>query len=215
MPRRVSRLVLVLALVLAAAPASPPTGASSPSPASTTATPTSTYRHRHLYTVPVDGGFPERLPVPTAYDATFSPDGSHLAYDTASREVTRLTDYRDFPVQTASSGGGRIVYEQGGYRHLFDPASGTDERLVLGVPADLVETRPRYESGVDLVREADLSPSGARAVFELRGEIVSVPAENGSARNLTRSLGAHERSPAWAPDGRSIAWFSDASGEYL
>ena len=42
---------------------------------------------------------------------------------------------------------------------------------------------------------------GARAVFEFRGEIVTVPAEKGDARNLTKTPGAHERSPAWSPDG--------------
>jgi tricorn protease len=64
------------------------------------------------------------------------------------------------------------------------------------------------------VRAADLSPTGKRAVVEYRGEIVTVPAKKGDTRNLTRSPGAHERSPAWSPDGKSIAYFSDRSGEY-
>ena len=51
-------------------------------------------------------------------------------------------------------------------------------------------------------------------MFEFRGEIVTVPAEKGDARNLTNTPGAHERSPAWSPDGTRIAYFSDASGEY-
>src|SRR5260370_39995758 len=33
-----------------------------------------------LYTVPVEGGFPTQLPLPIAEEATFSPDGTHIAY---------------------------------------------------------------------------------------------------------------------------------------
>ncbi|MBN2290551.1 MAG: PDZ domain-containing protein, partial [Candidatus Glassbacteria bacterium] len=73
---------------------------------------------------------------------------------------------------------------------------------------------PRYVKGSRYIRDASFSPSGARAVFEFRGEIVTVPAEKGDPRNLTNSAGVHERSPAWSPDGRSIAFFSDESGEY-
>ena len=59
-----------------------------------------------------------------------------------------------------------------------------------------------------------ISPSGKRAVLEYRGEIVTVPAKKGDPHNLTQTPGAHERSPAWSPDGKSIAYFSDATGEY-
>ena len=79
---------------------------------------------------------------------------------------------------------------------------------------DLVETRPRFVKGAKYIRNAAVSPSGARAVFEFRGEIVTVPAEKGDPRNLTESPGVHERSPAWSPDGKSIAYFSDEGGEY-
>ncbi|HSL83790.1 MAG TPA: peptidase S41, partial [Thermoanaerobaculia bacterium] len=241
-----------------------------------------TFAHRHLYTVPVAGGFPERVPVPTAHEATWSADGSRLAYlpdgeafrtwkryrggtasriwlydpsdlsvveiprpegrsndtdpmwvggtvyflsdragelnlfsyDPATEEIVQRTFHDDFPVLAASAGGGWIVYEQAGYLHLYDPGSHRPRRLVLPVAADLVETRPRWASGAELVRSGHLSPSGARAVFELRGEIVTVPAEKGSPRNLTRTPGVHERSPVWSPKGDRIAWFSDASGEY-
>ena len=80
--------------------------------------------------------------------------------------------------------------------------------------SDLVEARPRFVKGAKYIRNAAISPSGARAVFEFRGEIVTVPAEKGDPRNLTNTPGVHERSPAWSPDGKSIAYFSDEGGEY-
>jgi tricorn protease len=139
------------------------------------------------------------------------------SYDTASKAVKKLTSHSDFPVLHAAAGGGHVVYEQAGYLHLFDPASGKAKKLTIGVAADLPETRPRFVRETrdrHYVRSASLSPAGVRAAFEFRGEIVTVPAEKGDVRNLTNSTSAHERSPAWSPDGRWIADFSDASGEY-
>jgi tricorn protease len=137
-----------------------------------------------------------------------------FAYDTSTRQVRQVTRHTDFPVLGAGSGGGRIIYEQAGGLHVLDPASGTSEKLTIGVASDLRQTRPRYVRGARWIREAGLSPTAARAVFGFRGEIVTVPGEKGDVRNLTNSPGSHDRSPAWSPDGRSIAWFSDRSGEY-
>ena len=139
------------------------------------------------------------------------------AYDRATRQVRRLTNHADFPVLDAAvdSRSGKILYEQAGWLHLYDPASGgTATRLTVGVAADLRETRPRFVKGGQYVRSATLSPSGARAAFEYRGEIITVPAEKGDPRNLTNSLAAHDRAPAWSPDGTRIAYVSDAGSEY-
>src|SRR5207244_10422433 len=126
----------------------------------------------------------------------------------------QLSSYKDFPILNIGSGGGKVIFEQSGYLHLFDPVRQETDRLIIGVATDLVEARPRFAKGAKYIRNAGVSPSGARAVFEFRGEIVTVPAAKGDPRNLTNSPGVHDRSPAWSPDAKSVAYFSDASGEY-
>jgi tricorn protease len=137
-----------------------------------------------------------------------------FSYERGSGEIEQLTHHNDYPIIDAQTGGGVVVYEQGGALHLFDPAAAESTRLVIGVAADLIESRSRFASGDQFIRGADISPSGARAAFEFRGEIVTVPASKGDPRVITNTPGTHERSPAWSPDGATIAYFSDASGEY-
>ncbi|HEX7153058.1 MAG TPA: PDZ domain-containing protein [Thermoanaerobaculia bacterium] len=136
------------------------------------------------------------------------------SFDPRSKEIVRLTSFSDFPVMSASEGNGKIVFEQAGYLHVFDPASRKTSRVKVGVAADLAELRPRFVKAPKYVRNGSLSPSGARIAVEIRGDIVTLPAEKGDDRNLTQSSAAHDRNPAWSPDGKSIAWFTDESGEY-
>jgi tricorn protease len=141
-------------------------------------------------------------------------DGEFNLYQFAMGEVRQLTKFTDFPILGASAGAGKIIFERAGYLHTFDPASGNITQLKIGVAADLLETRPRFVKGTKYVRGASLSPSGARVALEYRGEIITMPAEKGDDRNLTNSVAAHDRWPSWSSDGKSIAWFSDESGEY-
>lgn len=135
-------------------------------------------------------------------------------YDPASKEVKRVLDPGRTHIRSASAGPGGIVYERFGELHLLDLASGQSKQVPIRLAADLPGTRTRVEKVARNIRAAGLSPTGSRAVFEARGEILTVPAEKGDIRNLTNTSGAAERDPAWSPDGKTVAYFSDASGEY-
>ncbi len=132
----------------------------------------------------------------------------------SGKPPTQITFFNDYDVQSMSSGAGALALSQAGAIHLYDPVLNRLTRLKIRVRSDGLHGRPRWQTVQGHVRGADISPNGKRAVFEARGEIITVPKENGDTRNLTRSSGAHDRDPAWSPDGKSVAWFSDASGEY-
>ncbi len=137
-----------------------------------------------------------------------------FAYDTETSTVRQVTFHDDFDVKYASAGGGVITYEQAGRLHLYDPGRDACQALDFQIMADLPQIQPHYQKVTSFIRNAHLSPTGVRAVFEARGEILTVPAKKGDIRNLTNTPGVHERDPAWSPDGKQIAYFSDASGEY-
>lgn len=136
------------------------------------------------------------------------------AYDTKKPGFRQVTFFEEFDVHFPSVGPDEIIFENGGRLHLLDLASEKTHEVIVKVATDLATLKPRLEDVSRLVHEPDISPSGKRAVFAARGEVFTVPAEHGVVRNLTRSSGAAERFPTWSPDGQSIAYFSDRTGEY-
>ena len=233
-----------------------------------------------LWTVSVDGGLPEPLPVPRAQAGAVSPDGRFIAYqlvrpwenemrryrggqnqpirvldlrsdavqklpwtdsrdqqpvwlggtiyfisdrdwtnnvwayDTEARKLTQITHSRDYEVESVNAGDGVVAYEQAGDVHVYDPATQRDTKLDIHVAGDFPWAMPHaVDLGKSLVAP-QLSPTGVRALFEARGDVITVPADKGTWRDLTRSSGVADRTPIWSPDGRQIAWFSDATGEY-
>jgi tricorn protease len=135
-------------------------------------------------------------------------------YDLKSKKVVRAIENNGLDFKSASAGPGAIVYEQFGSLHLYDLKSGKTKEVAVTLAGDLPELRTHYVNVGKRLTNADISPNGARAVFEARGEIITVPADKGDARNLTQSTAVMEREPKWAPDGQSIAYLSDESGDY-
>jgi tricorn protease len=136
------------------------------------------------------------------------------AYDTGSKRTTQVTRNRDWDIRWPSSDdANRIIYEKNGELELMDIASKKVTPLSITVPDDGFNKRPRQISVANRITWFGLSPKGERAVFSARGDIFTVPIEKGNPRNLTRTSGAHDRFPAWSPDGRWIAYMSDQSGE--
>src|SRR6266571_2316616 len=233
-----------------------------------------------LFTIGLDGGFPEEVPLPMAQRGSYSPDSAFLAYeplvqwqpdwkryrggqqgviwiakltdssieklprersndkqpmwigdkiyflsdrngsvtlfsfDTKSKKVEQLIRNDGLDIKWATAGPGVIAYEQFGKVYLYDLKERKSQQVKIRLAADVVSVRPHFEKVGTRIAHAAISPTGARALFEARGEIISVPAEKGDARNLTNTPGVMEREPTWSPDGKWIAYFSDESGEY-
>jgi len=137
-----------------------------------------------------------------------------FAYDTKAKKVAQLIQNNGLDIKSASAGPDGIVYEQFGSLNIYDLKSGKNSKVNVTINGDMLSLRPKYEKVGSRISAASISPTGARAVFEARGDIISVPAEKGDARNLTNTTGVAERDPSWSPDGKWIAYFSDESGEY-
>jgi tricorn protease len=138
-----------------------------------------------------------------------------FSYDVKTKRVSRALENNGLDLKSASAGPGAIVYEQFGSLNLYDLATGNTSLLSVSIAGDMLEVRDKFVNVGDSLSSPSLSPNAARASFEARGEIITVPAEKGDFRNITNTPGVMERYPSWSPDGERIAYFSDESGEYM
>jgi len=136
------------------------------------------------------------------------------AYSLRSKQFRQVTDFAEYDVKWPSLGPNAIVFENGGQLYLLDLATENSRPIQVKVPDDLPRVRTEQKNVSNLIQNFSLSPTGQRALFEARGEVFTVPAKHGSVRDLTNTSGVAERYPAWSPDGKWIAYFADATGEY-
>lgn len=135
------------------------------------------------------------------------------SYDLGSKQVEQLTHFDEFDVMWPSLGPDAIVFENAGYLYTFDIASKQTKKLTIYVPGDRDQMLKHWVSAGHHITDSDISPDGKRAVFAARGEIFTVPAKEGSVRNLTNSPGVREQHVAWSRNGKWIAYISDRTGE--
>ena len=135
------------------------------------------------------------------------------SFDVSSKQIEQLTHFTDFDIMWPSLGPDSIVFENGGYLYTFDLVSKQPKKLTVFLPGDRDQSMKRWTSVARNITDFDISPEGKRAVFGARGDVFTVPAKEGSIRNLTRTPGIREKSVGWSADGRWIVYVSDRSGE--
>jgi tricorn protease len=135
------------------------------------------------------------------------------SYDTASKQVQQLTKFTDWDCMFPSLGPNAIIFENGGYLYTFDFQSQQAKKLTISVDGERDQAMKRWADASKHITDFDIAPDGKRAVFAARGEVFTVPAKEGSTRNLTHSPGVREQKVAWSPNGKWIAYISDRTGE--
>ena len=133
--------------------------------------------------------------------------------DLTTKETKQLTTFKDFDIKFPSIGKDSIVFEEAGYIWRYDLASGQAAPIPIEVKEDFASGRAAFVDASKHTETVNLAPDGERAIVVARGDLFSVPMKEGTARNLSKSSNTHERDAIWSPDGKSIAYNSDVTGE--
>ncbi|WP_178989418.1 S41 family peptidase [Winogradskyella schleiferi] len=135
-------------------------------------------------------------------------------YDLNTKTNSQLTQFKDYDITFPESSNSEIIFEVGGNLYLYNIVSGETNEVNIQIISDQKDLIPEIKKVEDYVQNATLSPDGNRVVVQARGELFNLPATEGFVSNITNTSGVAERSPAWSPDGKHLACWSDADGEY-
>ncbi len=136
-----------------------------------------------------------------------------FVYNTKTKETSKVTNFTEYDIKFPSANGNTIVFENGGYIYKLDATSRKAEKINITLTSDNIYARSEIKDGSRYMNSASLSPDGERLAITARGEVFNIPAEKGVTKNITLTPGAHERNAQWSPDGKHIAYISDATGE--
>jgi tricorn protease len=135
--------------------------------------------------------------------------------DPASKQATQVTTFADYDVQQPSTDGKRIVFMRAGRLNVLDAATGQSHEVAVDVTTDRWRLTPRTVNPREMIQSMAVSNDGKTAVFEARGDVFLVPADDTKPTvNLTKTTPSRERLPQLSPDGKKVAFFSDKTGEY-
>lgn len=137
-----------------------------------------------------------------------------FVYNTVTEETKKVTDFTEYDIKFPSSDQKSIVFENGGEIYRYDVATSALNKIEVTINSDNLYSRNEWKDGAKYINSASASPKGDRVAFAARGEVFNLPAKEGITYNITRSSGAHDRDVSWSPDGKTIAWVSDKSGEF-
>jgi tricorn protease len=160
----------------------------------------------------------------TVYFASDRDDNHRMniwALDLDTKQTREITHFTDYDLDWPSLGDNGIVFQQGGALYVLDLPSEQLHKLSVDVPDDGRETGARYVDAAKFIQsndpagnpDFDVAPNGKRVLLTARGDLFTVPAEHGNTRDLTQTSNAKEENPSWSPDGKWIAYQTDASGE--